>query len=119
MLKEALMNLVRTAKAGILAAGLTAPSALADVISCQARVGLNRIYEATFDTDTGDVQVRNDAGSDYKGQAAVSLSGTTGNTKLFLPTAFGSGLEIEVEAGAQARIALCLADNECYLCRRR
>lgn len=84
--------------------------------SCTARVALNRVYDVTLDTTSGDVSVRNDAGTTINGRAAVTVSGRTGNTILFVPTSFSQGIELEVEAGGTGRIAMCLAANQCYLC---
>lgn len=90
----------------------------AEIVSCTARVALNRTYDISVDTESGALTGSNDAGTQYAGIAAKTLSGSTGNTTFFLPTGHGRGLELEIEAGGAQRIALCLAANECYICRR-
>lgn len=96
---------------------LHASSGFAESITCQARVALNRIYDVTLDTASGDVALRNDAGTSINGRANVTISGRTGNTILFLATSFSQGVELEIEAGGSGRVAMCLAANECYICR--
>ena len=110
------MSLMRNI--ALVAAAFAALEARAETINCQARVALNRVYHATFDTATGETLVTNDAGTEIRGQANVTVSGRTGNTILFVGTGFTSGVSIEVESGGSQRVALCLAANECYLCRR-
>jgi hypothetical protein len=89
----------------------------ASALTCRAKVALNRIYDASVDEATGYMEVTNDAGTTMTGNANRYVSGRTGDITWFLATGFNSGVEIQKENGGANRIALCLADNECYLCR--
>lgn len=105
----------------LLALGLfsLAGTATADPFTCRARVALNRVYDVAVDLDTKDMFVRNDAGSTFEGKASVSVSGRDGTAHYFLPIGFAAGIEVEFESvnPRDGRVALCLAANECYLCR--
>src|SRR5262245_30016726 len=100
-------------KLGFIALTLAAPTvARAETISCTARVALNRVYDATLDTVSGEMFVKNDAGTEMRGRATSYYSATTGNTSYFLATGFAAGIELEFESDADHRIALCLKDTE-------
>lgn len=88
-----------------------------DSFSCRANVALNRVYEVNIDVPTNDVLVINDAGTVISGKASRYVSGRTGDVSWFVATGFGSGVKVQREAGGAGRIALCLAETECYLCR--
>jgi hypothetical protein len=107
------------AAAATLAVPALAPSeAQAAALSCRANVALNRVYDVQLEDETGEMVVVNDTGTRLAGRANSYFSSRTGNTTWFLATGFAQGVELEIEAAGQQRVALCLADNECYLCRR-
>lgn len=99
-------------------ATLVSSQAMADAMTCRARVALNRVYDVSLDTESGQTAIMNDAGTTFDGVATRSVSGRDGTGYFFLATGFGTGIEVQIENGGQNRVALCLAANECYACRR-
>ena len=94
-----------------------ASPAFAAPVTCHARVALNRIYSVSLDTESSDLVVSNDAGTRVSGRAPRYESGTDGTVSYFLASGFGAGVLVEIEQGGQGRTALCLAQNECYICK--
>ncbi len=90
-----------------------------DTMECRAKVALNRVYDVSLDLGTRHAKISTDNGYRHEGTATYSFSPRTGNGYYFLPTSFSTGIELEVEAAGSQRVALCLAANECYLCRRK
>lgn len=90
-----------------------------EVMECRAKVALNRVYDVSLDLSTRHAKVATDNGYRHEGATTYSFSPRTGNGYYFLPTGFGAGIELELEAAGTQRVALCLAANECYLCRRK
>ena len=86
-------------------------------IKCTAKVALNQVYTVEIMEESGLTAIENASGSRFSGVANRYLSGRTGDITWFLGTGFAKGFEVSVENGGQNRTALCLAANECYLCR--
>ena len=86
-------------------------------VKCSARVALNQRYSVEIKEESGAMSVVNASGSTWDGVANRFVSGRTGDITWFLAAGFGQGIEVSVENGGQRRVALCLADNECYLCQ--
>lgn len=104
----------------ILGIGILAQTSMAsERLSCTAQVALNRIYYVTLTKGEAfsTLEVKTDNGYEYKGAVNSFYSPRSNSDLYFLPAGFLHGLEVEVERTGQQRIALCLAINECYLCR--
>lgn len=86
-------------------------------VRCTAKVALNQTYTVDINEETGAAAIANLSGTKIDGVANRYLSGRTGDVTWFLAAGFDKGFEVSVENGGQHRIALCLAANECYLCR--
>ena len=103
--------------AGFLWVSAFSGESLAADVKCTAKVALNQLYTVDITEESGAAVLENASGSVFQGRATRSLSGRTGDITWFLGTGFDRGFEVSIENGGQNRIALCLAANECYLCR--
>lgn len=86
-------------------------------IECTAKV-TNRIFKVTIDPATRALSATTDNGYIYQGTANYFYSPRAKSDLYYLTTSFTSGIELELERGGQQRIALCLKETECYLCRQ-
>lgn len=87
-----------------------------DVVQCTAKVTLHR-YDVRLDTSNRLLTVTTSQGVKYEGTANYYASEKSNRVIYYLPVRPSLGLELEFEQGGQERIALCLKENECYLCR--
>lgn len=86
-------------------------------VDCVAKVALNRVYTVHVDTNSKYVEVKNDAGFLAQGNAVFSYSPSARANHYFLGLTHTSGILVEFEVGGNESIALCLKENECYLCK--
>lgn len=96
---------------------MVAASARTEVVTCKAKV-TNRWYEVSLDLKEQFLRVVTDNGYRYEGKATLSHSPGENEDAYFLPTGYGRGLELAFELKGQQRIAFCLQENECWLCRK-
>jgi len=88
-----------------------------DEIACTAQV-TNRKFEVKFTPETFKVAIKTDNGHEYGGIANRYFSPRYNVAYYYLATGFGTGLEIQTEMDGLKRIAICLRDIECYLCKK-
>lgn len=88
------------------------------VVSCQAKVALNRVYDVKIDRETHQASVKTDNGYIYEATCSYTYSPRTHTASYYMPAGFAQGILIQFEQGGANRIALCLKDSECYLCRQ-
>lgn len=87
------------------------------VVTCQAKVALNRVYDVKVDRESHLVSIKTDNGYVHEAVSSYSYSPRTNSSFYYVPVSFAQGILVELEEGGAKRIALCLKDTECYLCR--
>jgi len=92
------------------------PMGLAAEISCTAQV-TNRKFMLKLDTTTHHLSIKTDNAYEYSGSTTYYYSPRYNADYYYLSTGFTSGLEVQTERDGLKRIALCLKQNECYLCK--
>jgi hypothetical protein len=88
----------------------------ANEVHCTAKV-TNRTYKVTLNTESREIEVITDNGHHYNGITSRYYSPRSRSEIYYLPATFTHGLEVELEMTGQHRIALCLTNTECYLCK--
>ncbi len=91
-------------------------SAKAASIECTAKVTIHQ-FHVNVDLDSSRMVIKTSTGATFEGSANHYSPSSGEFEDYFLPISFTSSILVEVEKVGQQRIALCLKDNECYLCR--
>lgn len=92
-------------------------SSAAKAVTCEAKVALNAKYKVEVDDRSRWMTVTNNFGDSWDGTASYYMRGRSIHTYYYLPVDFGRGIKLMVEEGFVNNYALCLAQNECYLCK--